>query len=505
MHIRAWCIFKKCLAHGNLHIQSKTDGLKKCRVFFDCTSMLCLWCPQGLLQGHTSQYNRIIHPCSDECGPAQWRFCPDLPACCWVWAGQVLRSRVWCWHILWITMQWSWRWPKKTNIEQAHAFLVYLVPNQMLQFKYGRYIEYISLQRNLPIHDIGPPTSLQRPEHFARVPVCTLAASMSDLAGANDGKPKLDLSDLATELERQDSVRDHLRQDPVQDLFDEDAQVSVKHACLPHTHAILKNLMLRTVATEGMPQPPVAPLREALVHLYQKCSRSPAESTIIRDSWYIRKFTAMIKMKTRKQKVSTVPCLKRWIPSFYKSWRSTRYISSHRFDCIRIQPRQRYLFVIAPVAQVKKFQELCLILNPGLKDRVLHVPSRRFCHGSGPFLFENQCVGLVTQALVGGMRAYQQAAGRQGAAQEGVFCCCPCFLDKCKLVNAHMNFIFIYIYIWLCLFLTGPDFSKGKMFELGESYPRIIPRIIPPNHTPENHDYERFFWGCLGLQWPQQS
>ena len=44
-----------------------------------------------------------------------------------------------------------------------------------------------------------------------------------------------------------------------------------------------------------------------------------------------------------------------------------------------------------------------------------------------------------------------------------------------------------YIYIWLCLFLTGPDFSKGKMFELGESYPRIIPRIIPPNHTPENH------------------
>lgn len=200
---------------------------------------------------------------------------------------------------------------KKTNIEQAHAFLVYLVPNQMLQFKYGRYIEYISLQRNLPIHDIGPPTSLQRPEHFARVPVCTLAASMSDLAGANDGKPKLDLSDLATELERQDSVRDHLRQDPVQDLFDEDAQVSVKHACLPHTHAILKNLMLRTVATEGMPQPPVAPLREALVHLYQKCSRSPAESTIIRDSWYIRKFTAMIKMKTRKQKVSTVPCLKR--------------------------------------------------------------------------------------------------------------------------------------------------------------------------------------------------
>ena len=34
-----------------------------------------------------------------------------------------------------------------------------------------------------------------------------------------------------------------------------------------------------------------------------------------------------------------------------------------------------------------------------------------------------------------------------------------------------------------------------------ESYPESYPRIIPP----KNLDYERFFWGCLGLQWPQQS
>ena len=55
----------------------------------------------------------------------------------------------------------------------------------------------------------------------------------------------------------------------------------------------------------------------------------------------------------------------------------------------------------------------------------------------------------------------------------------------------------VWMLMWLCLFFTGPDFSKGEMFELGESYPRIIP--------PNNLDYERFFWGCLGLQWPQQS
>ena len=33
-----------------------------------------------------------------------------------------------------------------------------------------------------------------------------------------------------------------------------------------------------------------------------------------------------------------------------------------------------------------------------------------------------------------------------------------------------------FLCIWLCLFLAGWDFSKCKMFELGKSYPRIIPR-----------------------------
>ena len=61
------------------------------------------------------------------------------------------------------------------------------------------------------------------------------------------------------------------------------------------------------------------------------------------------------------------------------------------------------------------------------------------------------------------------------------------------------SYTVIYIYIWLCLFLTRAVFSKGRKFDLCESYPRIIPR----NHTPKNHDYECFFfgivWDCIGL------
>ena len=67
------------------------------------------------------------------------------------------------------------------------------------------------------------------------------------------------------------------------------------------------------------------------------------------------------------------------------------------------------------------------------------------------------------------------------------------FLYLCK---------YIYIYIWLCLFFTGPDFSKGEMFELGESYPWIIPRIMPPNHTPESYPRKSRVWTfLLGLFW----
>ena len=40
---------------------------------------------------------------------------------------------------------------------------------------------------------------------------------------------------------------------------------------------------------------------------------------------------------------------------------------------------------------------------------------------------------------------------------------------------------------WLCLFLTRAVFSKGRKFDLCESYPRIIPRIIPPNLTPKSY------------------
>ena len=120
----------------------------------------------------------------------------------------------------------------------------------------------------------------------------------------------MDVSDLASLLERSEAIRDHLRGDDNLVLFPEDTSVSIKSACDPHIHAALKVLLEKTVATQNKPQPPVHTLREQLALLYAKMSRPGDDRTVIQDSWYIRKFLGLVKMKARKGKVSNETSLK---------------------------------------------------------------------------------------------------------------------------------------------------------------------------------------------------
>ena len=117
-------------------------------------------------------------------------------------------------------------------------------------------------------------------------------------------KVKLDVSGLAVQFEQNLAIRDHLRND-TNVLFAEGTEEKIKVACVDHIHAILKIVLTKAVATDGIPQPPIHPLRDQLEVLYQKCGRTNVDQEqIIRDSWYIRKFTGFVKMKTRKQQVS---------------------------------------------------------------------------------------------------------------------------------------------------------------------------------------------------------
>ena len=78
---------------------------------------------------------------------------------------------------------------------------------------------------------------------------------------------------------------------------------------------------------------------------------------------------------------------------------------------------------------------------------------------------------------------------------------------QCFWVLSHVSLDIVVLYIWACLFLMRAVFSKGRKFDLRESYPRIIPRIIPPESYPrnlriiplKNQDYECFFLGSFGI------
>ena len=120
-------------------------------------------------------------------------------------------------------------------------------------------------------------------------------------------KSKLDVRDLGVLLEQDEVIRSHLR-DPENVLFAEGSKESIKVACQPHVHGLLRILLTKVANTEGMPQPAIHPLRDQLELLYKKCGRVSADpDQIVRDSWYIRKFIGLVKMKTRNEKVSEEP------------------------------------------------------------------------------------------------------------------------------------------------------------------------------------------------------
>ena len=123
------------------------------------------------------------------------------------------------------------------------------------------------------------------------------------------GESAIDLSGLAIELERDEVVRDHLRQEHAK-LFDKEKDVECIKTCATDIpNRVIGYLCIRMASAPSMPQPPVAELRIELEKLYKRCGKPVDESTIYDDAWIIRKLCCFVKMKTRKKKVSTVTCL----------------------------------------------------------------------------------------------------------------------------------------------------------------------------------------------------
>eukprot|EP00438_Fugacium_kawagutii_P019084 Skav234712 [mRNA] locus=scaffold634:51408:54367:+ [translate_table: standard] len=126
---------------------------------------------------------------------------------------------------------------------------------------------------------------------------------------SSDGKPVVDLDNLAVSWEKSEDIRKHLRikvgEEP-RVLFEKELSETVKTACIPHIHALLVEMCQRVAKVPGMPQPNVLPLREEISRIYSICGVVIQEGQVIHDSWLIRKFMTFLKMKVRLGKVSTV-------------------------------------------------------------------------------------------------------------------------------------------------------------------------------------------------------
>lgn len=130
---------------------------------------------------------------------------------------------------------------------------------------------------------------------------------MSSESIDGEGKGKLDCSGLSSEWEDSRDIRG-LLQEEGKVLFAEGVSATVKASCKDHIFALLVPLLSRMASLPGAPQPTVDPLREELAKLYRACNKhkSTDDSDIVHDSWMVRKFLGLVKMKVRIRKPSTV-------------------------------------------------------------------------------------------------------------------------------------------------------------------------------------------------------
>lgn len=172
------------------------------------------------------------------------------------------------------------------------------------------------------------------------------------------GKPKLNIDGLFLEWENERPIRDHLNHQGAV-LFTEHITENVKTACYDHIHSVLVPLLKKMAATSGAPQPTVEPLREHIADLYKRMSKQVGEQQVVHDSWMIRNFLAFVKMKVRIRKPSTV--LGHISCDVFEP-----LITTAKYTVVGITLER--IYAIQSCAKVPRFQELCLILDPGLQD-----------------------------------------------------------------------------------------------------------------------------------------
>ena len=198
----------------------------------------------------------------------------------------------------------------------------------------------------------------------------------------------LDVSGLAEEWDQCDDIRDRLRGG--EGLIHNEAVLEDVRGCVLSS-SLLVPILTRMSLKDSKPLPPITELRVEIEKLFVKNKRvsSPEQlEEVVKASWRVKKFCGFVKMKTRREEVSTVTRTKLGIFLHFsfknpkppkKQFNSSLHFLGLSFICFNVSTvlnddttQQSLAFGF----EVDIFQNLCLILNPMLQVGRLYEGAR---------------------------------------------------------------------------------------------------------------------------------
>lgn len=139
-----------------------------------------------------------------------------------------------------------------------------------------------------------------------RIMVRNSKPSASASADSGPLSDTLDVSGLADEWDQCDDIRDRLRDG--QGLIDKEAVLEDVRGCVISA-SLLVPILTRMSLKESKPLPPITELRVEIEKVFLKNKRVQSPELVdevVKASWRVKKFCGFVKMKTRREEVSTV-------------------------------------------------------------------------------------------------------------------------------------------------------------------------------------------------------
>ena len=139
----------------------------------------------------------------------------------------------------------------------------------------------------------------------AAISACLYTHALAPMVRRKEPVDVLDVSGVGKEWDQTDDIRDRLRKG-ASIIHEEAKQDDVSGCCYCST--LLVPILTRMSLKESKPLPPVDDLRAEIEQIYSRNKRGTTpedQEQVVKASWKIKKLCGFVKMKCRREEVST--------------------------------------------------------------------------------------------------------------------------------------------------------------------------------------------------------